>query len=115
MVKGASALNKEGTEREQAVRWAQHFEEVTNQPEPEEWADPEPLNDIDIKTDSRSQAEVETAVKQMNKKPAPGIDSLQAEILLADIRQDLGAKCHPKGLAQESHMQDSYERRSEKL
>lgn len=64
--------------KEQAVRWAQHFDEVFNQPEPEEWADPEPLNDIDIKTDPPSQAEVETAVKQMKKRTVPGIDSLQA-------------------------------------
>ena len=30
------------TEREQAARWVQHFEEVLNQPDPEEPADPPP-------------------------------------------------------------------------
>lgn len=72
-------------EREQALRWAKHFEELLNRPDPEEQADPEPLDDTDINTDLSSQAGVETAVKQMKKRKAPGIASLEAELLMADI------------------------------
>ena len=36
------------TEREQAAWWVQHFEEVLNHPEPNEPADPDPSNGIDI-------------------------------------------------------------------
>ncbi|CAH1270925.1 Hypp4514 [Branchiostoma lanceolatum] len=38
-------------EKEQAERWAQHFEEVLNRPEPDEPADPAPSEDIPINTD----------------------------------------------------------------
>lgn len=81
--------DKEGklltTEKEQAERWAQHFEEVLNGPEPEEPADPEPTEDIAINTDPPSQAEVQTAIRDMKRGKAPGIDMLHAEMLLADI------------------------------
>ncbi|KAL7388304.1 hypothetical protein ABVT39_011038 [Epinephelus coioides] len=70
------------TERGQAVRWAQHFEEVLNQPEPEEPVAPEPLDNIDVNTNPPSQAEAEAAIKEMKKGKAPGIDLLQAELKL---------------------------------
>ena len=73
------------TEREQAARWVQHFEEVLNRPEPNESADPNPSDDIDISICPPSQAEVETAIKAMKSGKAPGIDSLQAELLKADV------------------------------
>ena len=69
----------------QAARWAQHFEEVLNQPEPNETADPDPWDEVDINISPPSQAEVETAVKAMKGGKAPGIDSLQAELLKADV------------------------------
>ena len=53
------------TEREQAARWVQHFEEVLNRPEPNEPADPDPSDDIDINISPPSQAEVETAIRAM--------------------------------------------------
>ena len=73
------------TEREQAARWVQHFEEVHNRPEPNEPADPDPSDDIDINIRPPLQAEVETAIKAMKSGKAPGIDSLQAELLKADV------------------------------
>ena len=72
------------TEREQAARWVQHFEEVLNRPEPNEPAGPDPSDDIDINISPPSQAEVETAIKAMKSGKAPGIDSLQAELFKAD-------------------------------
>ena len=52
------------TEREQAARWVQHFQEVLNRPEPNEPADPDPLDDIDINISPPSQTEVETQLRQ---------------------------------------------------
>ncbi|CAH1248758.1 Hypp8389 [Branchiostoma lanceolatum] len=71
-------------EKEQAERWAQHFEEVLNRPEPDEPADPAPSEDIPINTDPPTLEEVETAIKAMKNRKAPGIDAIQAELLKAD-------------------------------
>ncbi|KAI8514548.1 hypothetical protein Bbelb_071390 [Branchiostoma belcheri] len=71
-------------EKEQAERWAQHFEEVLNRPEPDQPADPTPSDDIPINTDPPSHEEVETAIKAMKNRKAPGIDAIQAELLKAD-------------------------------
>ena len=113
--------NKHGklltTEREQAARWVQHFEEVLNRPEPNEPADPDPLDDIDINISPPSQAEVETAIKAMKSGKASGIDSLQAELFEADVITasmvftDLFAKIwnHETILEQGSYIQDSKE------
>ena len=73
------------TEREQVARWVQYFEEVLNPPEPNKPADPDPSDDININISPPSQAEVETAIKAMKSGKAPGIDSLQAELLKADV------------------------------
>ena len=67
------------------MRWVQHFEELLTRPEPNEPADPDPSDDIDINISPPSQAEVETAIKAMKSGKAPGIDSLQAELLSADV------------------------------
>ena len=73
-------------EREQAVRWVQHFEEVLNQPDPEEPADPPPSESfLDIGTSPPGIAEVRSAIENMKNGKAPGIDSLQAELFKADI------------------------------
>ncbi|CAH1245879.1 Hypp7594 [Branchiostoma lanceolatum] len=71
-------------EKEQAERWAQHFEEVLNRPEPDEPVDPTPSEDIPINTDPPSHEEVETAIKAMKNRKAPGIDAIQAKPLRAD-------------------------------
>lgn len=58
---------------------------LTGMHEPNEPADPDPSDDIDINLSPPSQAEMETAVKAMKGGKVPGIDSLQAELLKADI------------------------------
>ena len=74
------------TEREQAARWVQHFEEVFNRPDPEEPADPPPSESyLDIDTSPPSIAEVRLAIESMKNGKAPGIDSLQAELFKADV------------------------------
>ena len=74
------------TEREKAARWVQHFEEVLNQPDPEEPADPPPSESyLDIGTSPPGTAEVRSAIENMKNGKAPGIDSLQAELFKADI------------------------------
>ena len=74
------------TEREQAARWVQHFEEVLNRPDPEEPADPPPSKlYLDIDTSPPVIAEVRSAIENMKNGKAPGIDSLQAELFKADI------------------------------
>ena len=105
------------TEREQAARWVQHFEEVLNRAEPNEPADPDPSDDIDINISPPSQAEVETAIKAMKSGKAPGIDSLQAELFKADaitasmVFTDLFAKIwnHETIPKKGSYIQDSEE------
>ena len=80
--------NEEGkvitTEKEQAARWVEHFKEVPNRPQPNEAANPEPSDGLNINTDPPSRAEVETVIKPLKNGNAPGIDSLQAEVLKAD-------------------------------
>ena len=74
------------TEREQAARWVQHFEEVLNRPHPEEPADPPPSESyLDIDTSPPGIAEVRSAIENLKNGKAPGIDSMQAELLKADI------------------------------
>ena len=58
---------------------------MLNPPEPYKPADPDPSDDININISPPSQAEVETAIKAMKSGKAPGIDSLQAELLKADV------------------------------
>ena len=70
------------TERKQAARWVQHFEEVLNRPIPEEPADPPPSESyLDIDTSSPGIADVLSAIEDKKNGKAPGIDSLQAELL----------------------------------
>jgi len=74
------------TEREQAARWVQHFEEVLNRPDPEEPADPPSSESyLDIDTCPPGIAEVRSAIENMKNGKAPEIDSLQAKLLEADI------------------------------
>ena len=73
-------------EREQAARWKQHFQKVLNQPDPAESADPPPSEvNLDIETKPPNTTEVRSAIKNLKNGKAPGIDSLQAELLKADV------------------------------
>jgi len=74
------------TEREQAARWVQHFEEVLNRADPEVPADPPPSQSyLDIDTSPPGIAEVRSTIENMKNGEAPGIDSLQGELFKADI------------------------------
>ena len=74
------------TKKEHATRWVQHFEEVLNCPKNNDPADPPPLDDINgINTSAPDEAEVKAAIKAMKRGKAPGINSLQAELLKADV------------------------------
>ena len=74
------------TEREQADRWVDYFCEVLNHPQPDEPADPPPVpDDLNIDTSPPTEAEVRNAIKAMKSGKAPGVDSIHAEMLKADL------------------------------
>ena len=74
------------TEREQADRWVEYFCEVLNHPQPDEPADPPPVpDDLNIDTSPPTEAEVRNAIKAMKSGKAPGVDSIHAEMLKADL------------------------------
>ena len=74
------------TEREQADRWVEYFCEVLNHPQPDEPADPPPVpDDLNIDTSPPTEATVRNAIKAMKSGKAPGVDSIHAEMLKADL------------------------------
>ena len=74
------------TEREQADRWVEYFCDVLNHPQPDEPADPPPVpDDLNIDTSPPTEAEVKNAIKAMKSGKAPGVDSIHAEMLKADL------------------------------
>ena len=76
------------TERNQAARWVQHFQEVLNRPEPDGPANPPPVDDaLEINTSPPTEVKVtcRTAIKAMKSGKAPGIDFIHAEMLKVDI------------------------------
>ena len=89
-IQTAHVNNKNGkalkTEREHAERWVQHFKEVLNCPEPDFIATPEPSeDDLNINTEPSTIDEVRNTIKSLKTGKAPGIDSIQAEMLKADL------------------------------
>ena len=80
--------NKQGqlltTEKEQAARWVQHFEEVLNRPIPESPADPAVSEKMEIDTTPQFTT---PAIQAMKSGKAPGIDSLQASYLKLTLIQ----------------------------
>ena len=73
-------------ERAEADRWKEHFQQVLNLPEPDTPAAPaeiEPL--VSIRTNAPSGEEVRAAILAMKSGKAAGVDSIQAEMLKADI------------------------------
>ena len=78
--------NASTTERSQAARWVQHFQEVLNSPEPDGPASPPSADDVlEINTSPPTEVEVRTAIKATKSGKAPSIDSIHAEMLKADI------------------------------
>ena len=74
------------TEREQADRSVEYFCEVQKHPQPDEPADPPPVtDDLNIDTSPTTVAEVRNAIKAMKSGKAPGVDSIHAEMLKADL------------------------------
>ena len=73
------------TEREQAARWVQHFQEVLNCPPPDELANPQPAQDpLIIDTSPITAIEIKEALKTIRSGKAAGVDSIHAEMLKAD-------------------------------
>ncbi|CAC5396277.1 unnamed protein product [Mytilus coruscus] len=74
------------TEREQEERCVQHFKEVLNCPERDVIANSEILeDDLNINTEPPSIEEVRNTIKSLKTGKAPGIDSIHAEMLKADL------------------------------
>ena len=75
-------------EDKQLQRWAEHFREVLNRPDPAERACiSQPLGDkLDIDCSPPTQNEILKAIKSLKNNKAPGIDNITAEVLKTDIR-----------------------------
>ena len=74
------------SEKEQAARWVQHFQEVLNLPEPEQPANITTTEDIlEINTNPPDSAEVKAAIQTLKSGKACGIDAIHSEMLKADI------------------------------
>jgi hypothetical protein len=73
------------TEREQYLRWKEHFQEDLNRKDPDELAIiPEASVDLEIDTDPPSKLEIQKAIKSLKNKKAPGTDQLNTEIFKID-------------------------------
>ena len=73
------------TEREQYLRWKEHFQEDLNRKDPDELAIiPEASVDLEIDTDPPSKPEIQKAIKSLKNKKAPGTDKLNAELFKID-------------------------------
>ena len=63
-----------------------NISEVLNHPQPDEPADLPPVpDDLNIDTSPPTEAEVRNAIKAMKSGKAPGVDSIHAEMLKADL------------------------------
>ncbi|XP_076109528.1 uncharacterized protein LOC143078552 [Mytilus galloprovincialis] len=77
------------TEREQAVRWVEHFMAALNRQKPiNEFQGAPKLEELDISTDPPSKEEITKAIKSMKSGKAAVIDGLQAELLTAGINTE---------------------------
>ena len=74
------------TEREQADRWLEHFCEVLDHPQPDEPANPHQRQMTPTSTQSN-------AIKAVKSGKDPGIDSIRAEMLKADLRTATWLNC----------------------
>ena len=75
-------------ENKQLQRWAEHFREVLNRPDPTVRACiAQPLGDkLDIECSPRTKNEILKSIKNPKNNKAPGIDNITAEVLKTDIR-----------------------------
>ena len=79
------------TEREQAARWVQHFEEVLNRPDPEKPADPPPSESyLDISTSPLGIAEVRSAIENMKTEKPQELIHFKLSCLKRTLIQHLG-------------------------
>jgi hypothetical protein len=77
------ALN---TKEEQLKRWAEHFNNLLNQPSPvSRAAIPPAAEQLPLNCNRPSRAEISKAIKALKKNKAPGPDSIPAEALKADL------------------------------
>jgi hypothetical protein len=74
------------TEREQYLRWKEHFHEVLNRKDPEGLAIiPEAHMDLEIDSEPPSKLEIQKAIKSLKNKKVPGTDQLlNAELFKID-------------------------------
>jgi hypothetical protein len=73
------------TEREQYLRWKEHFQEVLNQKDLDELAIiPEASMDLEIDIDRPAKLEIQKDIKSLKNKKAPGTDQLNAELFKID-------------------------------
>ena len=73
------------TEREQYLRWKEHFQEVLNRKDSDELAIiPEAPMDLKIDTDPPSILEIQKAIESLKNKKATGTDQLNAELIKID-------------------------------
>ena len=81
------------TEDSQLKRWAEHFREVLNRPEPAERPDIPAAAECDpgIRTDTPSKQEIREAVKKLKANKAPGPDGIPPEAFKADINTTVEA------------------------
>lgn len=87
---GGPVKDKDGktltTAEEQAARWVQLFQDVLNQPEPDEPANPLPAgDDLEVDTSPPTEEEIRQAIKATKSRKAPGPYSIHIELLKADI------------------------------
>ena len=79
--------NKEGDilakAEEHLVRWKKHFEEVLNRPPPIHQPVLQPGEELPIKTNNISRAEIRSAIKSLKIGKAPGIDNITSEAIHA--------------------------------
>lgn len=99
---GGQVKDKDGktltTTQEQAARRVQHFQDVLNQPEPDEPANPLPAgDDLEVDTSPPTEEEIRQAIKATKSRKAPGPDSVHTELLKADINTTTKVLADPKG------------------
>ena len=74
-------------ESEQRTRWAEHFKELLNRPQPKTMPDiPPGEQTLDVKTGPPTRTEIFKAVKTLKKGKAAGPDGIPPEALKADAR-----------------------------